>query len=424
MTAPTPSDQPITKTQRRALLAAWLGWAFDGLDGYLYILVAVPFVAKLMQTTAGDPAVARNAALIQAVFLVGWAVGGAVFGRIGDRLGRSRTLTLTILTYACFTGLTFFATEWWHLLIFRFIAALGIGGEWAAGSSLVSESLPARHRAWASATLQSGYMIGMIAAALSTNWISGLTGGDYRWVFVIGVIPAFATLWIRAAVPESDEWHAAKATQRTPPISALFSHELRRTTILLILLTGIALTTVWAFIYFSTQAIRAMPEVQGWKGTEVTALVTRVTIFFLIINIVGNFVATYLAKAVGYRAAFAILFAGSLACFLVGFRHPLSLDNVYWVTGACAITALGLFGLFPLYIPPLFPTLVRTLGAGVTYNAGRLISAAGTLGAGWLAAQAGGPTDALWYIGLLYVPGIVIALMSPVPVSVTGRSRR
>lgn len=415
MTAPPATDQPITKPQRRALLAAWLGWAFDGLDGYLYILVAVPFVAKLMHTVPGDPDVAKNAALIQAFFLVGWAIGGAVFGRLGDRLGRSRTLTLTILTYACFTGLSFFATEWWHLLIFRFIAALGIGGEWAAGSSLVSESLPARHRAWASATLQSGYMVGMIAAALSADWIVSATNGDYRWVFVIGVLPAFATLWIRAAVPETEEWHAAKATQKTPPIRTLFSRDLWKTTTLLILLTGIALTTVWAFIYFTTQAIRAMPDVRSWEQPRVMALITRVTIFFLLINIVGNFLATYLAKIVGYRRAFAILFAGALACFLIGFRHPLSLENVYWVTGFCAITALGLFGLFPLYIPPLFPTLVRTLGAGVTYNAGRLISAAGTLGAGWIAAQAGSPTDALWYIGLLYIPGILIALIAPVP---------
>ncbi|MBI3721029.1 MAG: MFS transporter, partial [Fimbriimonas ginsengisoli] len=111
-----------------------MGWAFDGLDGFLYSLVAVPFVKELLGgASAGMPEVAKKAALIQAVFLFGWALGGAFFGRIGDKIGRTHTLTLTILTYALFTGLSFFSQAWWHLMIFRFVAALGIGGEWAAG---------------------------------------------------------------------------------------------------------------------------------------------------------------------------------------------------------------------------------------------------------------------------------------------------
>jgi MFS family permease len=152
------SEGRITSQQWKGLIAAWLGWAFDGLDGYLYVLVAGPFVASLLKKPLTDPDVAVKGAIIQGFFLIGWAIGGAVFGRIGDRLGPSRTLTLTILTYAIFTGMAFFATEWWHLLIYRFIAALGIGGEWAAGSALVSEMLHKKHRAWASAALQSGYM--------------------------------------------------------------------------------------------------------------------------------------------------------------------------------------------------------------------------------------------------------------------------
>src|SRR5262245_25809646 len=142
-------------------------------------MVAGRFLAQLVgnehgvsaAAVAGNPELLDEAqtkgAIIQAVFLVGWACGGAFFGRIGDRLGRSRTLTLTILTYAVFTGLSFFAARWWHLLIFRFLAALGIGGEWAAGCALVSESLPSKHRAWVSATLQSGYILGCIAATLT-----------------------------------------------------------------------------------------------------------------------------------------------------------------------------------------------------------------------------------------------------------------
>jgi len=139
----------LSPTQWKAGVAAWLGWLFDGLDMHLYTLVATPFVALLLSNESGETVGVRDAIVgqrsseIQAAFLIGWALGGALFGRIGDRLGRSRALVLTIMTYAIFTGLSFFAQRWWHLLIFRFLAALGIGGEWAVGAALLLETWPA-----------------------------------------------------------------------------------------------------------------------------------------------------------------------------------------------------------------------------------------------------------------------------------------
>ena len=129
----------LSSAQWRSGLAAWLGWLFDGLDMHLYTLVAAPFVMELLSAgSPADPLVREKSSWIQAAFLTGWALGGGFFGRLGDRLGRSRALSLTILTYALFTGLSYFAQEWWHLMIFRFVAALGIGGEWAVGSSLLT----------------------------------------------------------------------------------------------------------------------------------------------------------------------------------------------------------------------------------------------------------------------------------------------
>lgn len=412
------------KTPWRALTAAWLGWCFDGLDGYLYIMVAMPFLQELVAKAEGvsvaavraDPGLSaratEQAAAIQAVFFVGWALGGAVFGRLGDRLGRARTLTLTIVTYAAFTGLSFFATSWWHLLIFRFLAALGIGGEWAAGSALVSETLHSKHRAWASALLQSGYMVGCILAALTAGWMAHL---EPRWVFLVGVLPAVLTIWIRKAVPEPEQWQKAAGRETPPPVGAIFSKRLRVTTVMTIALTGIALTTVWSFLYFVPQAVQRMPEVKSWSPAEVRRLTTNVAVAYFVVNIAGNFFATYLAKAVGYRKAFAGLFAASLACFMLLYREPLTLGNVYWVTGVTAFFSLGLFGLFPLYIPPLFPTLVRTLGAGFTYNAGRLMSALGAFFGGIIAVEAGGPHRAIFWTGLLYVPGLLVGGLCPVP---------
>lgn len=405
------ADTRISPSQWRALTAAWLGWCFDGLDGYLYVMVAREFVAQLLGVPATDPEVGTKAALIQGVFLIGWAVGGAVFGRVGDRLGRSRTLVLTVLTYAVFTGLSFFATAWWHLLIFRFVAALGIGGEWAAGSALVSESLHAKHRTWASATLQSGYMVGCICAVLTAG---KLAGHNPKWVFLVGVAPAFLTLWIRRAVPEPEEWSKESGTREVPPVSALFTKELARTTLLTSALASIALTTVWSFLYFAPQAVKGMSDVKEWTGEDKQALASRVAVFYFVVNIIANYAATWTAEKVGYRIAFAIYFVGALASMLIGFRVPMTLSNVYWTTGATAFFGLGLFGMFPMFIPPLFPTLVRTLGAGFTYNVGRVFSAAGAFAGGWIATHTSS-VSAMWYTAFLYVPGLLLVPFIAVP---------
>ncbi len=199
----------ITGLQWRSGIAAWLGWLFDGLDMHLYTLVALPFVAELLAADIKDPRVGTYGSIIQASFLVGWALGGGFFGRIGDRLGRSRALVLTILTYAIFTGLSTFAQTWWQLLIFRFLAALGIGGEWAVGAALLSETWPKSWRPWLAAVLQSAVNVGIMLASLAAHADGHL---PYRYVFLVGILPALVTLWIRRAVPETEEWHAAKAS--------------------------------------------------------------------------------------------------------------------------------------------------------------------------------------------------------------------
>ncbi len=403
----------ISKAHWRGFIAAWLGWAFDGLDGFLYSLVAVPFVRELLHNTADMGEVARKAALIQAVFLFGWAIGGAVFGRIGDRIGRTRTLTLTILTYALFTGASFFAQEWWHLMIFRFVAALGIGGEWAAGSALVSETLHPKHRPWASATLQTGYMVGMILAALTVKNM-GHVNGDPRYVFLVGVVPALATVWIRRAVPEPEEWKGARLKQAMPKIGDLFATGIRGTTVLTLSMTSICLTTVWAFLFFSAQVVQSLDEVTLMAKDAQRAVLFSMIITYTLWNIAGNFFATYMAKMIGHRYAMAMLLAGAFLAFYFGFNAPKSLAETQIWFNLAAFTSLGIFAIFPLYIPPLFPTLLRTTGAGFCYNFGRVAAAVGTLiGGGVIAHQF--PGLGIWWVSFLYLPGILIALIMPVP---------
>ena len=204
----------LSPHQWKSAIAAWLGWLCDGLDMHLYVLVAAPFVAELIGASdTRNENVGRYSSSIQAAFLVGWAIGGGFFGRIGDRIGRSRTLSLTILTYASFTGLAFFAQTWWQLLVVRFLAALGIGGEWAVGASLLAETWPSRWRPWIAAGLQSGVNIGILLASGTTFLLAGQSP---RVVFLVGVLPALLVFWIRKEVPETDEWHSARRRRRTP----------------------------------------------------------------------------------------------------------------------------------------------------------------------------------------------------------------
>lgn len=403
--ASTQTTEEFGKQKKLAFTAAWLGWAFDGLDGFMYTLVAVPLVAGLMHLPGTDQEVKNKAALIQAIFLVGWALGGAVFGRIGDSLGRTKTLNLTILFYAAFTGLCFFATEWWHLLIFRFLAALGIGGEWAAGAALVGETVPQRLRHWASALLQSGYMFGMILAAFT---VRGLANFPHKYIFLIGVLPALFTLWIRRAVPEPEEWVENKNSQEMPKISALFGRDVLPTTFKVLVMSTITLLGAWTILYFGPGLIRSHVENKGLPKAQLDLIVSNGTILFTLVNICGNFFMAFLTQRIGYRKGFIFALTAALLVFIFGFSQERSLATSQMWISAAAFFGLGVFGAFPLYFPMLFPTLLRTTGAGFCYNAGRLITAAGTFSAATLV-----PRETFYYAGFLYIPAILLAFFMP-----------
>ena len=339
------SLRDLTPHQWKSGIAAWLGWFFDGLDMHIYTLVATTFVAQLMHSSQSDPAVNQNAGWIQAAFLVGWALGGGFFGRLGDLFGRSRTLALTILTYSLFTGLSFFATHWWHLLIFRFLAALGIGGEWAVGSSLLSETWPRRWRAWVAAVLQTGVNVGVLLACLANFLMAGVQ--QKKWVFLVGIVPALIVYWIRRAVPEPAEWHTARvdAAGNPPGIGQLFRGEVRRITILTIIVCATSLTGWWAFMFWHVQHLKTLPDVQPWAPKRKDELVSFA--FFLVIgwSIVGNFFAAWLARLLGYRrtiALMSLMFVIIIAGTYWQVRDYKSM--LFWIpwVGFCS----GMFGLF------------------------------------------------------------------------------
>jgi len=412
---PTPAKDSATcslsKQQWRSGIAAWLGWLFDGLDMHLYTLVAAPFVAQLLgglNTT--DPRVGHHASIIQASFLLGWALGGGIFGRLGDRLGRARALSLTILTYAAFTGLSFIAQAWWHLMIFRFLAALGIGGEWAVGASLLAETWPRKWRPWIAAVLQTGGNIGILIASLA-NYL--LAAAPPRWLFLVGVLPAFLVFWIRRSVPEPEEWHAAKvkAHHHEPKMSTLFREEVRPVTLAVMLVCGVALTAHWAFLFWSPQHLRNLPEVLNWSPEQKNKLVTAGMYLVIGSSMMGNFFCGWLARTVGYRAAISTTFFAYFVTLVGAYCVPRDhVQLLYWFPfiGFCQ----GVFALFTMYLPPLFPTLLRTTGAGFCFNIGRSAAAFGVVFFG-LFSKVGDHRAALLYSGFLFLPAAVISFLLP-----------
>lgn len=415
----------LSPQQWKSGIAAWLGWLFDGLDMHLYTIVAIPFVTQLLHVeSTKDPAVGQYSSIIQAAFLVGWALGGGFFGRIGDKIGRSRALNLTILTYCLFTGLSFFAQTWWHLLIFRFLAALGIGGEWAVGASLISETWPKQWRHWMAAILQTGVNLGVLLAT-GVVWLVATISKEMqaehteRFVFLAGILPALLTLWIRRHVPEPEEWHQAKraSKEKEPGIVDLFRGSVLPTTLRTLTTCAVTLTAHWAFLFWYVVHLRNLPEIQTWTADQKNVLASQAMFVVMGVSIFGNFLAAALARLIGYPRAIALLCAAYFAIMFAGYSKDRPLSELWWFLvgiGSCH----GIFALFTMYLPPLFPTLLRTTGAGFCYNIGRIAAAIGTVVFGVLpaikgTAAIGDYREALMYASFLFIPGCLIALTMP-----------
>ena len=393
----------LTPRQWRSGTAAWLGWLFDGLDMHLYTLVAAPVVLQLIGAlNNSDPGVKEKSAYIQAAFLLGWALGGSFFGRLGDILGRSRALSLTILTYAICTGLCAFAQNWWQLMLFRFIAALGIGGEWAVGASLLSETWPKAWRPWIAAMLQTGVNLGILLAAITVGLLSlVLPPGSERYVFLVGVLPAFLVFWIRRHVPEPETWQRERErADEQPGARDLFRGDVASITLRTTTTCALALSGWWLFQFWQSQHLRRLLVDAGTDAGEVTRIVSASFFVLNAMAIVGNFAAGGLAKLIGNRRAIVVFLAGLGVGIILAFIVPRGIYALAFFWFPLAGFFSGVFALFTMYLPPLFPTLLRTTGAGFCYNIGRIAAAVCTIVFGLLA-PVNDYREALLYAGAL-----------------------
>jgi MFS family permease len=262
------------------------------------------------------------------------------------------------------------------------------------------------------AVLQTGVNIGVMLAGAATFLLSDFAP---RYVFLVGVLPAFLVLWIRHAVPEPEEWRGAKqeAGHAEPGFLELFRGPVRRITVLTILVCSLSLTAHWAFQFWFLQHLRGLPELADWSDADKSRLVSKMVWLVTGASIAGNFVAAGLARWLGYRRAIVLLCLGYFLSMFATYRAPLDREHMYYGFAAIGI-CYGVFALFTMYLPPLFPTLLRTTGAGFCYNIGRIAAGLGTVIFG-LSSQQGDTRLSLLYAGFLFLPAAAFACLLPEP---------
>lgn len=433
----------LNRYQWTVLFVAWLGWGFDIFVGLLFNYVAPNCVPTLLGLPIGSLA-AKSATLfwtgcMTSILLLGWAVGGILFGYICDRIGRTKTLLITMLLYAFGTFLCAFAPNIGVLILCRIIASLGIGGEWAAGAAMVAEVVPERSRVEAGALLYTSAPMGLFLATFVNDLIArvilpGSPEVSWRYVFLCGLIPAAIAFLVRRFVKEPERWQAV-ADAKPVSLSELFSPQLQRATLSGFLAATIALLTWWSCNAFIPVIAAGLAQVSAKTQNildpkSIQILIeqwkTATTYSFNAGGLIGTLLTIPASKYLGRKWMFGIYFLLSSAAILITFgsQEPANLhlwSSLYFAMG---LTVFGIFGSFTYYLPELFPTRLRATGSGFCYNTGRIITAVGPFLVGYIAAQQANALDGalsvLFLVGFIPLAGVLLCL-SPMMVETKGQ---
>lgn len=436
------------------LVIAALGWLFDTMDQNLFNLVRTASVNELL-IKAGDTHLDPKAVggWVTAAFLVGWSVGGFIFGILGDRIGRTGTMILTIIIYAFFTGLSGLAWDWESYAFMRFMTGMGVGGEWAAGAAIVAEVFPERSRPMALGALQALSAVGNMMAAVVTFSLAGLS---WRWAYAVGALPALLVFWIRRSVKEPEKWKQAKEQASLGAemgnITELFTHPvLRRNTIAALLMAVAGQGALWGVGFWS---VDLLVEVLGPYNLGKADIDRTKSVMFLIQQfgaMLGIYAFAGFSEKTNRRTAFFTWFSlawVSIPCFFWGVAKatsttlpgavsailaPITVSGGLPAGAQAAIqtaavlaffmgfATLGPFSGYTLYFPELYPTRLRATGCGICYNGGRFLAALAPIALGALGAHfgkqpgavAGGMPMAATVVTSVYLLGFIGTALGP-----------
>ncbi len=414
------SDLAIPRTQQisgrwTALISGSLGWMFDAMDLQIFTLILFPCVSELIGTR--DPGqVAWTAGIIVACKLIAWGLGGIVFGVITDRIGRSRTMIITVLIYSGFTGLSGFAQSWQQLAVLQALAGIGIGGEWSAGAALVAETWPDRTRARAMQVMQMSFAVGFFLAAAIN-----MTVGPYGWRYVlfIGTVPALLTLLIRRYVPEPERWtrvrdariEAGTQVSAGRTFVAIFAPEFRRRTIVGVLIASTMMIGSWGA---STLIPTWVNQLVG-PGQRLAAIQATSACFMLstLGALLGFLTLIWMSGSVGRRLSYFLIVVGCACINLLMFTQVHTLTALQWFMVPYGFFTVGGFGTFAAYLPELFPTRIRATGQGFCWNMARAFTAVGPFASGALVSALGSVSSAGLTVIWIYAIGMIAIWFGP-----------
>ena len=405
---PGPWYAEVSRYQWLVLAIASAGWIFDVFEGQLFNITRNDMLRELVRDPSrhkfwGD--------VFLALFLLGGTLGGVLFGSLADRFGRKPTIALTILCYSVFSGLTYFATNLWHVAILRFLVAVGVGGEWAVAAALVAEVFPPRARARAGGIFHATSVVGTWLATLA-----GLAvGTNWRYAYLIGIVPALLVFAVRTAIHEPQRWKQAE-TQNRPMGSFrdLFGHATwARHAILGLLLAAVGLGTFWGVTVAGQDLAREMLARQGVSPAEAAQ---RSKFAYGIIQTIGGAIGMFafgpLAERLGRRGAFALMHGLALIVVPLTCYAPQTYTQLLLFLPLFGAVTLGIHAGYAVYFPELFPDHLRSTGAGVCFNGGRLLAAPIL----WLSGSLKSATDlrlAVTILGSLFLLGLIVLIFLP-----------
>src|SRR5882757_5622006 len=390
-------------------LVASAAWFFDCLDQRLFSLARNPALEQLMAKGGDAQSVGK---IVTALFLIGWGVGGLIFGPLGDRYGRSKMLTVSVLIYSACTGLTFFSRSYIDFALFRFLTGLGVGGVFGLAVALIAESLPDTARAGALGMLQILSTIGNIAAALFKMLFDHLqsekiiaAGTGWRWMFLVGALPALLVVFTMRFLREPEPWLRLKAEGKLTkgsvwePYHALLTDGTwRRNLIVGALIASTGVIGLWAIGEYAVDLQRnvfktyiAEHSASPLSSDELNAEVGHAITWAYILNMlgagIGMWLFTKVAIAMGRRTAFAIGFTAALVTTVLVYWKMSSPLDAYWMMPLMGAAQLSVFAGFAIYLPELFPSRLRSTGTSFCYNLGRFAAAGGSFFSATLATQ-------------------------------------
>ncbi len=423
----------LTAKHWRVLWASYLGWVFDGYEAYALVLV-LPTALNSLLTPEQLPISAYYTGLVIGITLLGWGIGGLLGGIAADYIGRKRMMMLSVFCYALFTGLTAFAGSFLSLAVLRFITGLAIGSEWSTGVALVAETWPDRARPKGCGFLQSGFGGGALLAALAWFILSktnplGVEG--WRIMFGLGALPAFAVLYLRRALEESERWLSAvkarkwaateagaqsepspRASKRPFTLVELIREPESRRRVLLLTALSVAATVGWWAVSSWLQLYTG--QLAGELGLPAGIWGPRMGLIYNAGAILGYLLSGFLADAIGRRKFLFLTFSGSLAISLAAYSWHGGMRPFLGIVFLNGLFTLGFaYSWMAIYVVELFTSTVRATAASFIFNGARLIAWIFPIIAGTLVTRFGGVSNAAMIMASVYGIGLIVPWFVP-----------